>query len=327
MHCLSTSIIAALAVILSCGGAQGQKIYGACTNYEDIHPGTFPENPMPGQYVPQCNQMDQFEVIQKHPSTGYKWCVHPMTGEKLEGSDVKPGPAQPECGKCFTALSKFYFGQSDFQGDGFFAPQCDSKGKFSNPQLGYSYSWCVDPETGIKIEGSEVVNTFTKPAVVAKCDGRPKRQLQKVYGPCSNYAETHPGSFPEKPLPGQYVPQCNNLDMFEIVQKHPSTGYKWCVNPMTGEKVEGSDVKPGFLGGLFSNPKCGKCFHDSAKYNINAAMWGIGGYPPECDAKGLYKAMQGGASKGLGPTWCVNPETGDAIKGSEVAAGAGEAKC
>jgi hypothetical protein len=326
MNCLS--IVAALAVILCSVGVHGrekrqlQKVYGPCSHYAETHPGSFPEKPLPGQYVPQCSALDMFELIQTHPSTGYKWCVNPMTGEKLEGSDVKPGLlgglfSHPKCGKCLSGLAKYWTTVSNW-GIGGTPPQCDSKGKYANPQNSASgLSWCVDPETGVKIPGTEVGPSNNEPGV-AKCDGRQKRQIgQTIFGPCYNYLQAHPVSTP--PKPGQYVPQCNALDMFEVVQKHPSTGYQWCVDPMTGEKIEGSDVKPGF-----PKPKCGKCLYDSYTVNFNLHGYGLGAYLPKCDSKGLYKALQGGDGYA---TLCVNPETGAPIKGSEVAPEAGQAKC
>jgi len=272
-----------------------------------------------GEYVPQCTSLGLFEIVQSHPSTGYKWCVNPMTGEKVEGTDVAPGFlgglfSRPKCGKCLYALAK-YQSTVALYGIGGHAPQCDAKGLYSVTQSsgGTGYSWCVNPENGDVIKGSEVAPG----AGQAKCDAaRQKREeTPQAFGPCNIDRPSTPAKL------GQYVPQCTEWGLFEIIQKHPSTGYKWCVNPLTGVKVEGSDVAPS----IFSKPKCGKCLYDLNKATLNTAIYGIGGATPQCDAKGLYNAKQSGG--GTGYTWCVKPETGDVIKGSEVAPGVGQANC
>jgi len=283
MNCLFSTIVVALSVILCTVGVQSvQKVIGPCNMNSPSTP------PKIGQYVPQCTSMGLFQIIQKHPSTGYSWCVNPLTGDKVEGSDVKPGFFGPfflggilsgqRCGKCFYDLEK-YVVKVGMMGIGGHSPECDAQGLFKTMQTSASTgtSWCVDAVTGEKVEGSEPIEFGGK----TFCEGRQKRQA--VYGPCSHYAETHPTS--SKPMPGQYKPQCNEFDMFEIVQRHSSTGYSWCVNPMTGEKVEGSDVKPGSPA-----PKCGQCLYDLYKFHYNQAMWGFGGGAgPQCDAKGNYK--------------------------------------
>jgi len=309
MYC-QYSLVVALAVILCFLGVNGtQTIYGPCNI-------NAPSKPAIGQYVAQCTSMGLYEIVQKHPSTGYRWCVNPMTGEKIEGSEVGPGIfSKPTCGKCLYDLEKAVV-TTAMWGIGGTTPQCDAKGLYNALQssAGTGYSWCVNPETGDIIKGSEVHPGAGR----ANCDTRQKRETQPIFGPCNINSPSTP------PKLGQYVPQCTKWGLFEIVQKNPSTGYRWCVNPMTGVKVEGTDLAPGMLSFL-SKPKCGKCLYDLEKAVITTAMWGIGGATPECDANGQYNALQNSA--GTGYSWCVDTETGAKIKGSEVAPGAGQAKC
>ena len=51
--------------------------------------------PMPGAFVPQCEDDGSYKKIQCHGSTGYCWCVN-ENGVKLEGTDVQFKP--PNCG-------------------------------------------------------------------------------------------------------------------------------------------------------------------------------------------------------------------------------------
>ena len=51
--------------------------------------------------------------------------------------------------------------------------------------------------------------------------------------------------------PGQFVPECDQGGDYTAVQFHGSTGYYWCVDPKTGQKIDGTDSQ-------FSYPDCGK---------------------------------------------------------------------
>jgi len=53
-----------------------------------------------------------------------------------------------------------------------------------------------------------------------------------------------PGA-PEPP-PGAFIPQCTDGGQFEYAQCHGSTGQCWCVNPNTGEEIEGTRKRDGF---------------------------------------------------------------------------------
>jgi predicted secreted protein len=269
----------------------------------------------PGHFSPKCTKFGFFEVAQLHPSTGYRWCVNPETGEKIEGSELAPSDNRLlQCGKCLSALLQFH--SRDHMTIGGFKPLCDAQGRFNKAQYSSStgYVWCVDPETGDKIEGSEVKpGPGQEPRLTLDyCLDRPTRNSQPFVGPCTKLQNT--------PV-GHYVPKCTELGLFEVQQTHPSTGYRWCVNPLTGDKVEGSELSPADNRLL----QCGKCLTDLAAYHERVGMFGIGGTPPQCDAHGRYNALQ--VSGGTGYQWCVDPETGDKIEGTEIAPGHGRAHC
>ena len=52
------------------------------------------------------------------------------------------------------------------------------------------------------------------------------------------------------PLIGTYTVNCSINGDYEPVQYHPSTGYYWCVDRKTGQKIPGSDKR-------HSRPICG----------------------------------------------------------------------
>jgi hypothetical protein len=124
-------------------------------------------------------------------------------------------------------------------------------------------------------------------------------------GPCVSSAPTAPS------VPGQHVPQCTARGYFKPVQVNASTGYRFCVNPETGVKLEGKESAPGQPA-----PSCGPCITALAASLTSDA---VGTYVPACDATGLFKPLQRNATTGL--RWCVNPKTGEKVKGTEKKAG------
>jgi len=240
------------------------------------------------------------------------WCVNPETGEKTKDFQPAPGPHIPKCGECFYDLMKFYESSLFASPLGRNKPECDSDGLFKSQQRSPStgYTWCVNAETGEKIAGSDVAPG----AGQANCEaGRKKRSNP---GPCQE-----PG-LGFRPMPGQYIPQCTLYGFFNVIQVHRSARNSWCVNPGTGEKIEGSDVALG--SGKIAD--CGVCLYALAQfYRSGFGQNPLGRDKPECDAKGRFAPIQRSASTGY--SWCVNVETGNKIPGSEVASGAGQANC
>merc|ERR1712214_228564 len=52
-----------------------------------------------GAFVPKCRKSGLFEVEQFHPSSGYSWCVDPLTGETIEGTEQPPTSLSFDCSK------------------------------------------------------------------------------------------------------------------------------------------------------------------------------------------------------------------------------------
>ena len=102
---------------------------------------------------------------------------------------------------------------------------------------------------------------------------------------------------------GAYKPQCTKDGNYELIQRHGSTGYSWCANPVTGVKVQGTEVAPG------KTPKCSACLTKMARA-LNGGIW-TEGLPPQCDAAGNFERRHVNFFNGM--VWCVDPKTGEMI--------------
>ncbi len=107
---------------------------------------------------------------------------------------------------------------------GAFVPQCTKEGNYVLVQHHGStgYSWCVNPSTGSKVEGTEIPPGKGTPTCPA-CLEQLASTLEKSSG--------------EQPVVGMYTPQCAEDGTYKKVQHHASTGMTWCANPQTGKKL------------------------------------------------------------------------------------------
>ena len=48
-------------------------------------------------FVPTCDVTGKYDVMQRHPETGERWCVDTMTGALIEGTKTKAGQPDPQC--------------------------------------------------------------------------------------------------------------------------------------------------------------------------------------------------------------------------------------
>ncbi|GCB75323.1 hypothetical protein scyTo_0020901 [Scyliorhinus torazame] len=61
------------------------KVHKAATDCERHRKGA---SNIPGSFIPKCDKMGNYEVMQCWPSTGYCWCVH-LNGTKIEGTSSR----------------------------------------------------------------------------------------------------------------------------------------------------------------------------------------------------------------------------------------------
>jgi len=174
-----------------------------------------------------------------------------------------------------------------------FKPKCDVMGNFRPLQSSGStgFSWCVDVETGEKIEGTEARGQVT-------CDNAREK---RAAGQCAQEVATG------QSMPGYSKPQCTKKGNYELTQYHGSTGYTYCVNPATGLKIEGTEVAPGEN----RKPSCPACATLLAQA-LEKIL--VGAYRPQCDINGQFKKLQISASTGF--AWCADPVTGNKITGT-----------
>jgi len=126
---------------------------------------------------------------------------------------------------------------------------------------------------------------------------------QDAPGPCTQQVEA---SKDAPATPGAYKPACTAQGYFQPIQTHGSTGYSWCVNPKTGDKLEGTEAGPG------ATPTCPACVTAMAKA-LSSKL--AGAYVPQCNNTGNFKPLQNNPATGL--RWCVNPKTGAKVPGTE----------
>lgn len=122
-----------------------------------------------GSFRPQCEEDGvRYKVRQSHGSTGYSWCVDPVTGTEVEGSKVPPGSGTPHCRECEHKRNAIL---SRGMMIGGFVPSCTDDGFYSRVQVHGStgYSWCADQLTGEEVEGTKIGPT----GVALNCDADP----------------------------------------------------------------------------------------------------------------------------------------------------------
>uniref|UniRef100_A0A7N5ZYA1 Nidogen 2a (osteonidogen) n=1 Tax=Anabas testudineus TaxID=64144 RepID=A0A7N5ZYA1_ANATE len=124
---------------------------------------------------------------------------------------------------------------------GAYVPQCDDDGQYTPQQCHGStgYCWCVDSR------GQEKPGTRTPPGTPSSAlPIRPKTH-------CEHHRDGVPTASAEGyPLPGAYVPQCDDEGQYRPLQCFGETTYCWCVD-QDGREVPGTRsndvVKPACL--------------------------------------------------------------------------------
>ncbi|XP_078697741.1 basement membrane-specific heparan sulfate proteoglycan core protein-like isoform X14 [Branchiostoma floridae x Branchiostoma belcheri] len=122
--------------------------------------------PIPGAYIPQCEEDGSFKTTQCHGSTGYCYCAHPTDGTLYEETGRR--------------------------------------------------SWEEGEEHDCNIYWQTAGGEKTK---------------------CQTLVET------TEPIPGAYIPQCEEDGSFKTTQCHGSTGYCYCAHPTDGTLYEETGIR------------------------------------------------------------------------------------
>uniref|UniRef100_A0A4W6E0I9 Nidogen 2 n=1 Tax=Lates calcarifer TaxID=8187 RepID=A0A4W6E0I9_LATCA len=149
-----------------------------CEQHRDSVQTTSPEGyPIPGVFVPQCDDNGQYRPLQCHGSSGHCWCVD-SRGQERAGTRTSPGAPPTDCDKPVpvaptqrpesvcerwrASLIEHYGGKPEPQQ---YVPQCEPDGQFSPVQCygETTYCWCVDQD------GREVPGTRSHDVVKPAC--------------------------------------------------------------------------------------------------------------------------------------------------------------
>lgn len=223
-------------------------------------------------FIPECND-DLWQVVQKNPATGSSYCVDPQTGTKIENTETLS--EIPNCDSsspkvqiaCQAALANA-IARSSTGMDGVFIPKCNGnlwRLIQNNGSTGYSY--CVNPKTGVMIEGTSIRGTPNCVQTSTGSDTGTGSGTGTVSGTgtstvsgtgtgtgTSTVSNTSTGLIDCQAalaevmarnsvgMTGVFIPKCNG-NLWELIQNNGSTGYSFCVNPKTGATVEGTSVR------------------------------------------------------------------------------------
>jgi len=257
----------------------------------------FKTKPMPGAFIPTCNDDGTFAMTQCHESTGHCWCVN-TAGFEVEGTRMRGTPSCEtlDIPDALTSCEEWTARVPSLLGA--YRPQCDEEGEFLPRQCHGStgHCWCVDNK------GNELLGTRLRAPRRPKCSKVSQCQLMR-----DGQLDTALTAFSSVRLavtpssPGRHRPLCSSDGEYSPVQCHASTGYCWCVD-MDGKELRDSRVR-------FVVPECEKmtpCL--LSVFNSQSAP---GEFTPSCEDDGSFSRMQCHAS--TGHCWCVDH------KGSELA--------
>ncbi|XP_066454208.1 saxiphilin-like isoform X2 [Eleutherodactylus coqui] len=271
-------------------------------------------HPLPGAFVPNCDEKGNYNPKQCHGSTGYCWCVN-KNGQKINGTETPPGQPSPTCEEekstpCLKHRQRLLGGNKPKIGA--FVPKCDEKGDYIPKQCHGSTGqcWCVNTD------GEEIAGTRTGPGKAPPtCEDAAKKL------PCLKERQEALGG--GHPVPGAFVPDCDERGNYNPKQCHGSTGYCWCVNEK-GQKIVGTETPPGQPSPTCEEePKKLPCLKERQEA-LGGGHPVPGAFVPDCDERGNYNPKQCHGSTGY--CWCVN-EKGQKIVGTETPPGQPSPTC
>ncbi|XP_034153395.1 nidogen-2 isoform X2 [Esox lucius] len=310
-----------------------------CEQHRDSLKGGFSPRgprPVPGGFVPQCDEQGQYRALQCHGSTGHCWCVD-SRGQERAGTRTPPSAPPTNCEKTDhrerpkTDCEHHRDSVQTTSPEGYpivgaFVPQCDEHGQYRDLQCHGStgHCWCVDNR------GQERAGTRKAPgAGQPNCNEPDHRERPKT--DCEHHRDSVQTTSPEGyPIVGAFVPQCDEHGQYRDLQCHGSTGHCWCVDNR-GQERAGTRKAPGA-----GQPNCNEpdhrerpktdCEHhrDSVQTTSPEGYPIVGAFVPQCDEHGQYRDLQCHGS--TGHCWCVD-NRGQERAGTRKAPGAGQPNC
>ncbi|XP_078608968.1 SPARC-related modular calcium-binding protein 1-like isoform X1 [Branchiostoma floridae x Branchiostoma japonicum] len=192
-----------------------------CQNYwQTKAPAVCTENtePMPGEFVKQCEEDGSFSTKQCHGSTGFCYCAHPQDGT-IYRETGRRGEMEHDCQNYWQTKAPAVCTENTEPMPGEFVKQCEEDGSFSTKQCHGStgFCYCAHPQDG----------------TIYRETGR----RGEMEHDCRNYWQTKaPAVCTEntEPMPGEFVKQCEEDGSFSTKQCHGSTGFCYCAHPQDG---------------------------------------------------------------------------------------------
>ncbi|XP_041132106.1 nidogen-2-like [Polyodon spathula] len=214
-----------------------------------------PRGPRPavGAYVPQCDEEGHYQPLQCHSSTGHCWCVD-SRGQERPGTRTPPGtpptrcdlpePTQPPrtaCEQHRHSLQRELSPWGPRPAVGVYVPQCDEEGHYQPLQCHGStgHCWCVDSR------GQERPGTRTPPGTPpTRCDlPAPTQRPETV---CERWRASLLDHYGGQPAAHHFIPQCDDLGLFNPLQCYGDSSYCWCVD-QDGRELEGTRSQHGVI--------------------------------------------------------------------------------
>uniref|UniRef100_A0A8C8FQM3 Nidogen-2 n=1 Tax=Oncorhynchus tshawytscha TaxID=74940 RepID=A0A8C8FQM3_ONCTS len=218
-----------------------------CEQHKDSVQTISPEGyPIPGVFVPECDEQGQYRALQCHGSTGHCWCVD-SKGQERAGTRKGPGTSQPNCDEpdhperpkthCEHQRDSLQTTSPEGNVDGAFVPQCDEKGQYRALQChgATGHCWCVDSRgqerAGTRKPPGTSQPNCDEPAVVP-----PTQRPETV---CQRWRASLVDHYGGLPGPNHYLPQCDPQGQFNPIQCYGDSSYCWCVD-RDGREVAGT---------------------------------------------------------------------------------------
>ncbi|CAH1270250.1 PEBP1 [Branchiostoma lanceolatum] len=170
--------------------------------------------PMPGQFVKQCEEDGSFSTQQCHGSAGFCYCAHPQDGT-IYRETGRRGEMKHDCETFWQTKVCSENSHFDTCGHGDCQPTCENPTPICT-QVCIAGCQCDDGfalHDGTCIPMSQCERGEDDLEPVTKCQD----QLQNT-----------------QPMPGQFVKQCEEDGSFSTQQCHGSTGFCYCAHPRDG---------------------------------------------------------------------------------------------
>jgi len=258
---------------------------------------------------PDCTQDGLFFKRQCQGNINLCWCVIPETGERIPGTSSQPGEGHlldcdasatnlpytfeiPECERQYRELVARKQSNPSLQDLEY--PECDEDGLFTKRQCsGFgSTCWCVDPYSGV-----ELPRTRTQPGLSLNCEDTAE-EMTECQRQRHLFAKSK--SFDELPV-------CTEDGLFERHQCDVTINLCRCVDPYTGDTIEGTETYDGAT--LICDQDIGECLRKYLKAKEELRLQHSTDSPVnfvDCDVNGNFKRRQCREDD----CKCVDPITG-----------------